>query len=285
MNSLSYLSNFFNSKSNSTKAIPTQDDSTTEEGGSDTIYLSARAGGLGGKPIITISSTEPSHLASLRRLNYTSGRSANEIPLPDSPILEGVDEDWLESVEDLPIKTESQLESEEGERRLRVKDLDKIRLERAGKSLGMRITVRLFFVIRSFLHLMGFYQPIQKLEQQKTNIDPTEELEKEELLEKLTPLPIHLPPSASRASSFFPSRSASPIPIPRPPRLTPKTLVLDLDETLIHSTSRPYTMVGKRGNGLKVRVVEVILDGRRTVYTVYKRPWVDFFLRKVSSCF
>ncbi|TNY17699.1 NLI interacting factor, partial [Rhodotorula diobovata] len=30
-------------------------------------------------------------------------------------------------------------------------------------------------------------------------------------------------------------------------------------------------------------VVEVVLDGRSTVYTVYKRPWVDFFLRKVSS--
>lgn len=69
-----------------------------------------------------------------------------------------------------------------------------------------------------------------------------------------------------------------------PPRLTPKTLVLDLDETLIHSTSRAVGLGGKRGapKGLKTRVVEVVLDGRSTVYTVYKRPWVDFFLRKVS---
>ncbi|EGG08562.1 uncharacterized protein MELLADRAFT_34885 [Melampsora larici-populina 98AG31] len=61
-----------------------------------------------------------------------------------------------------------------------------------------------------------------------------------------------------------------------------KTLVLDLDETLIHSTSG-----GASGSavhaGLKVRVVEVVLDGRIVVYHVYKRPWVDFFLKTVSS--
>lgn len=63
--------------------------------------------------------------------------------------------------------------------------------------------------------------------------------------------------------------------------------MLDLDETLIHSTSRSIGLGGsggKRGapKGLKTRVVEVVLDGRSTVYTVYKRPWVDFFLRKVG---
>lgn len=76
----------------------------------------------------------------------------------------------------------------------------------------------------------------------------------------------------------------------------PKTLVLDLDETLIHSTSRlgpglnnlVTSVDGGRTNykadvsSLKVRVVEVVLDGRSVVYHVYKRPWVDFFLRKVS---
>lgn len=96
-----------------------------------------------------------------------------------------------------------------------------------------------------------------------------------------------LPHPGSRTHSPSPSLSASSS-IPRapaaPPRLTPKTLVLDLDETLIHSTSRAVGLGGKRGapKGLKTRVVEVVLDGRSTVYTVYKRPWVDFFLRKVS---
>ncbi|GAA5995779.1 Nem1-Spo7 phosphatase catalytic subunit NEM1 [Rhodotorula paludigena] len=95
----------------------------------------------------------------------------------------------------------------------------------------------------------------------------------------------------SRSLSPYPSPAPStPTSIPRPPlpapKLTPKTLVLDLDETLIHSTSRANaSLAGKRGapKGLKTRVVEVVLDGRSTVYTVYKRPWVDFFLRKVSS--
>ncbi|PLW45688.1 hypothetical protein PCASD_07073 [Puccinia coronata f. sp. avenae] len=70
-----------------------------------------------------------------------------------------------------------------------------------------------------------------------------------------------------------------------------KTLVLDLDETLIHSTSRlggigggkSWSTQANSSAGLKVRVVEVVLDGRIVVYHVYKRPWVDFFLKTVSS--
>ncbi|KAF8313063.1 NLI interacting factor [Clavulina sp. PMI_390] len=30
-------------------------------------------------------------------------------------------------------------------------------------------------------------------------------------------------------------------------------------------------------------MIEVVLNGRSTLYTVYKRPFVDYFLRKVSS--
>ncbi|KIM23710.1 hypothetical protein M408DRAFT_77067 [Serendipita vermifera MAFF 305830] len=58
----------------------------------------------------------------------------------------------------------------------------------------------------------------------------------------------------------------------------PKTLVLDLDETLIHSTSRPLRAHAEAGH-----MVEVVLGGRCTLYHVYKRPFVDYFLRKVSS--
>lgn len=74
----------------------------------------------------------------------------------------------------------------------------------------------------------------------------------------------------------------------KPQRVPRKTLVLDLDETLIHSTSRPMPMsgssgffgFGRRNNG-PGHTVEVILGGKRTVYHVYKRPFADFFLRTV----
>lgn len=58
-------------------------------------------------------------------------------------------------------------------------------------------------------------------------------------------------------------------------RSTRKTLVLDLDETLVHSTSQ-----GARGHD---HVVEVVLDGHLCVYYVHKRPHVDFFLEKVGG--
>ncbi|KAG0300039.1 Nuclear envelope morphology protein 1 [Dissophora globulifera] len=54
-----------------------------------------------------------------------------------------------------------------------------------------------------------------------------------------------------------------------------KTLVLDLDETLIHSTSR-----GSRAQGY---MVEVLVDRHACLYYVYKRPHVDYFLKKVSE--
>lgn len=101
-----------------------------------------------------------------------------------------------------------------------------------------------------------------------------------------------------------PQRHASPaIPAPivvRPPHQTPfhlqKTLILDLDETLIHSTSRPIGsssagggmlgigsgLFGRRGRR-EGHTVEVVINGRSTTYHVYKRPYVDFFLKKVAS--
>lgn len=101
---------------------------------------------------------------------------------------------------------------------------------------------------------------------------------------------------------------------------TPKILVLDLDETLIHSTSRSPTWtalraqhshneavrnavstggsllgleglggllglsaVSSKGRSVRPHMVEVVLDGRSVIYHVYKRPWVDYFLRKVAA--
>lgn len=76
--------------------------------------------------------------------------------------------------------------------------------------------------------------------------------------------------------------------------LQPKTLVLDLDETLIHSTSRPIPFQGSGSGILSLgsfgrrnqgagHMVEVVLGGRSTLYHVYKRPFVDFFLRTVRQ--
>ncbi|KAH6561767.1 hypothetical protein BASA50_009064 [Batrachochytrium salamandrivorans] len=56
-----------------------------------------------------------------------------------------------------------------------------------------------------------------------------------------------------------------------------KTLVLDLDETLIHSTSR-----GSRRHDF---IVEVLVDKHACLYYVYKRPHVDLFLRKAAEWF
>jgi len=98
--------------------------------------------------------------------------------------------------------------------------------------------------------------------------------------------------TSSPAPSHSPRRRASAPNSHFPPK---KTLVLDLDETLIHSTSRPLSsatggtgvlglggLFGKRSQGAG-HMVEVILNGRSTLYHVYKRPFVDYFLRKVSG--
>ncbi|CAG8721018.1 2526_t:CDS:2, partial [Acaulospora morrowiae] len=59
------------------------------------------------------------------------------------------------------------------------------------------------------------------------------------------------------------------------PLMKTKTLILDLDETLIHSTSN-----GSRANA---HMIEVMVDNHACLYHVYKRPHVDHFLKKVSE--
>jgi len=100
-------------------------------------------------------------------------------------------------------------------------------------------------------------------------------------------------PRSSSPTLSLPSTPPTHPHLRKTPFHLPKTLVLDLDETLIHSTSRPMTGHGTGGTGLlglggrrnkgAGHMVEVVLGGRSTLYHVYKRPFVDYFLRKVSG--
>jgi len=59
------------------------------------------------------------------------------------------------------------------------------------------------------------------------------------------------------------------------PPLKRKTLILDLDETLVHSTIKPITH--------HHLIVDVIIDGVPCIFYVIKRPHVDAFLKKVAE--
>ncbi|KAJ1930699.1 Nuclear envelope morphology protein 1 [Tieghemiomyces parasiticus] len=78
-------------------------------------------------------------------------------------------------------------------------------------------------------------------------------------------------------SSQRPSASITPpSSVGKSPALRKKTLVLDLDETLIHGS-----LLG--GSGSYSHVVEVFVDDISCLYYIYKRPHVDYFLKKVSE--
>jgi len=62
-----------------------------------------------------------------------------------------------------------------------------------------------------------------------------------------------------------------------PPNLKRKTLILDLDETLVHSTIKPVTH--------HHITVDVLIDGMTCTFYVIKRPHVDLFLKKVAEWF
>src|SRR5271155_5805886 len=95
-------------------------------------------------------------------------------------------------------------------------------------------------------------------------------------------------PTSPRTPSITSQTPHSSLPVTTPktavqliPRLliplkpSQKTLVLDLDETLIHSLAKG----GKLGSG---HMVEVKFDKHAILYFVHKRPFCDLFLRKVN---
>jgi len=75
-----------------------------------------------------------------------------------------------------------------------------------------------------------------------------------------------------------PEYQGSPIlPPPRPQHQGKKTLVIDLDETLVHSSFTPVPSPDY--------VIPVEIDARIVDVYVRKRPWVDHFLEAVASKF
>jgi CTD nuclear envelope phosphatase 1 len=81
--------------------------------------------------------------------------------------------------------------------------------------------------------------------------------------------------------------------IPPPQRLYPlsrnpqrkrkkKVLILDLDETLIHSVSRASPRSFATSSGAP-KMIEIKLNNVATLYYVHKRPYCDFFLQEISK--
>lgn len=162
-------------------------------------------------------------------------------------------------------------------------------------SLPVRVSVALLLCIRRIIaRLLGIPLPLSP--------DPRAENQHEvdepppPSYEAATNQPEKPPKSAATWGIFSRRQPASavehekhrPMPSAEEKRIAllsrPKTLVLDLDETLIHSTNNLTGLSSPSGkwNSLSVRVVEVVLDSKSVVYHVYKRPWVDLFLKKVQ---
>jgi len=178
------------------------------------------------------------------------------------------------------------------------------RLDSVTRSLPVRISVAVYMLIRRLLGLFGISISRPALAIVANDPHPSIHVEPPPSYEDATKSSIRPPPIQEKSrwklytlgkktkrttptSSVHPSVATKAQPTALSVLTKPKTLILDLDETLIHSTSRLGGLPGAGGgwgsSSLKVRVVEVVLEGKSVVYHVYKRPWVDLFLKKVAA--
>lgn len=84
--------------------------------------------------------------------------------------------------------------------------------------------------------------------------------------------------------SLLPTKKTKKIPTPNSVALQyykGKTLVLDLDETLVHSVRLGSETVSAVSPSIIHKTIEVQCDKQSLLYEVYKRPHVDFFLKTV----
>eukprot|EP00475_Leptophrys_vorax_P019571 TRINITY_DN26819_c0_g1_i1.p1 TRINITY_DN26819_c0_g1~~TRINITY_DN26819_c0_g1_i1.p1 ORF type:complete len:466 (-),score=15.29 TRINITY_DN26819_c0_g1_i1:407-1804(-) len=88
---------------------------------------------------------------------------------------------------------------------------------------------------------------------------------------------LNVPQLAPLSPSDAPFDTSKLLPPPRPIHANRKTLVLDLDETLIHSVFTPIINADF--------VIDLDVDGKLTTIYVHKRPGVEEFLRAVAQVY